>query len=128
MGVISFFVAGVPQTKGSWKVAMRQGRPRLIPDNETEPAWAAAVAWAAKLELAKHRHEADRRPYSVTMDFTLPAIVGRGRKNRRDVDKLIRSCLDALTGLVWLDDEQVNDVSASKVVGYRAGVDISISI
>ena len=32
-----------------------------------------------------------------------------------DVDKLARSCLDALTGVLWTDDAQVADIHARKV-------------
>lgn len=102
---LSFRVDGFPQTKGSWKVAgrKRNGAPRMLPDNPEETAWAETVAWAAR--AAARGHQADRRRYAVALDFTL--LPPKGRANRRDLDKLARSCLDALTGIIWLDDEQV---------------------
>lgn len=122
---IELHVDGVPQTKGSWRVGMRRGRPFLIADNDAEPTWAQLVAWSAR---AKQRNaiDPDRRRYAVRLEFTLPPVTGRGRKNRRDLDKLMRSILDALTGIIWLDDEQVEDAHLSKRVGDSPGVVILI--
>jgi Holliday junction resolvase RusA-like endonuclease len=43
-----------------------------------------------------------------------------------DTDKLIRSVLDALTGIVWTDDSQVVEILARKQFGIQPGVDIII--
>ena len=41
----SFFVPGVPATKGSWRaIRGRRGNAVLLPDNEREKPWALAVA------------------------------------------------------------------------------------
>lgn len=121
--MIAFRVDGIPATKGSWRIV--HGR-KLIPDNPGEPEWAQLVAWTARATL-RNRIEPDARRYRVRVVFTLPAPSGRGaRKNRRDVDKLVRSLLDALTSLVWRDDEQVDEVHATKCIGERPGADIEI--
>ncbi len=108
--MLQFRVDGMPESKGSWRYAghsRRTGKPRLISDNEAEPAWAEQVAWACRAALG-HPPKPDKRAYQVALDFTLRAPAGRGgRQNRRDIDKLARSVLDALTGIVWADDEQV---------------------
>lgn len=118
---LSFRVDGFPQTKGSWKVAgrKRNGAPRMLPDNPEESAWAETVAWAARNAAAQARHYmADDRRYAVALDFTLVPPPNRSRKHRRDADKLARSCLDALTGIIWLDDEQVDRLEVVKgIVG-----------
>lgn len=126
---ISFTVVGIPQTKGSWRPGRnrRTGRVVLRPDNEAEPAWAQAVAWAAR--VASRGHQPDTALYRVAMVFRLVRPTSRRRTHRRDIDKLVRSCLDALTGIVWRDDEQVVDLHASKLlegVTGPAGVDIAI--
>lgn len=115
---LSFRVDGFPQTKGSWKVAgrKRNGAPRMLPDNPEESAWAETVAWAAR--AVARGHQADGRRYAVALDFTLVPPPNRSRKHRRDADKLARSCLDALTGIIWLDDEQVDRLEVVKgIVG-----------
>lgn len=107
--MLRFHVDGMPETKGSWRPAGRKrtGGIRLVPDNPAESAWAESVAWAARAALQRPPTP-DRQRYQVALDFTLLPPGGRGgRRNKRDIDKLARSCLDALTGIVWLDDEQV---------------------
>lgn len=125
--MLDFVVEGMPETKGSWRVMMRHGRPVLVPDNEAEPSWAQLVGWAAR---AKLRNAIDGKPdaarYVVRLDFTLAAPPNKRRTNRRDLDKLARSVLDALTGIVWLDDEQVEDLYLRKRVGDSPGVVISV--
>lgn len=125
---LTFRVDGFPQTKGSWKVAgrKRNGAPRMLPDNPEETAWAESVAWACRAERVAEACrrglpgplQPDDRRYAVALDFTLVPPPNRSRKNRRDLDKLIRSCLDALQGVIWLDDEQVDRLEVVKgIVG-----------
>ena len=44
-----------------------------------------------------------------------------------DLDKQIRSILDALTGVAYVDDSQVTHIIASKSYAPRAGVDIELT-
>lgn len=126
-GVLTLWARGMPQTKGSWRVVMSHGKPRLIPDNDAEPSWAAIVAWAAKAALRNPSSPALGR-FIVSIGFTLAPVGGRGRKNRRDLDKLARSILDALTGIVWADDEQVEELHLAKAVGAELGAVITIEL
>ena len=110
---LTFFVEGLPETKGSW---IPLGGGRLKRDNPREKAWAEHVAWIAKVAMR------GRLPLGggalVALDFMLPAPVGR--KHQRDIDKLARSALDAMTGLVYSDDEVVRDLIAHKEVTVGA--------
>lgn len=113
-------IDGLPETKGSW-VAVGRGRMRR--DNPREKAWADAVGWAAKVAMR------GKLPLVggvlVVIDFVLPAPVGR--KNQRDVDKLARSCLDSLSGIVYVDDEQVRQLVVVKgVTGEVPGALVSV--
>lgn len=106
---VSFFAAGLAETKGSF---IGLGGGRVKADNPREKGWHDAVAWAAKPAMRR------KLPLTggalVTLDFFLPMPVGK--KNKRDVDKLCRSCLDAMTGLVYIDDEDVRCLVAAKEV------------
>lgn len=97
----SFFVDGVPATKGSWKV----NRGKLRPDNERERPWANAVAWTAKSAGVKPL----TGPVKLTIDlyFPRPKKPTNSFPSKNDVDKLARSAMDAMTGIAWLDDQQV---------------------
>jgi Holliday junction resolvase RusA-like endonuclease len=116
---IAFEVPGLPESKGSWR-ALAGGRVKA--DNAREKAWAAAVGWAAKIAM---RAKPMMNSALVAMDFRLPPPIGR--KHKRDADKLVRSVLDALTGIVYVDDENVSCIVATKEVTTRApGVDIVV--
>lgn len=64
------------------------------------------------------------RPKSCPKTRTPPAI-----KRNGDIDKLARSILDSITGVIVLDDAQVVDLHARKriaEIGETAGVDIRV--
>jgi Holliday junction resolvase RusA-like endonuclease len=121
---LRFVVQGQPATKGSWKPIrnQRNGMVQLIADNPGEPAWATQIAWMARASL-RNRLEPDARRYIVELDFTLLPPPNRTRTNKRDLDKLGRSVLDALTGIVWLDDEQVDRLVLDKGIVGEPGRD-----
>lgn len=119
--VASFFVSGLPETKGSWR-ALVGGKMKR--DNPREKAWSTAVGWTAKAQMI------GRQPrggfLSVKLDFFLPPPVGK--KNRRDVDKLTRSILDAMTGIVYVDDEQVYEIHAVKNVTRSGMLGVKVEV
>lgn len=45
-----------------------------------------------------------------------------------DLDKLVRNCLDALSGIAYRDDSQVCSILATKVYGENQGVEISVGL
>jgi crossover junction endodeoxyribonuclease RusA len=103
-----FFVPGIPATKGSWKVM----RGKLRPDNNREKPWALSVAWSAK--AARVAVAAGPVAVELSCYFPRPKKPTNPFPSRNDVDKLARSCLDALTGIAWADDQQVVELVVSK--------------
>jgi Holliday junction resolvase RusA-like endonuclease len=121
---VSFFVPGVPETKGSW---ISLGKGRVKADNPREKGWANAVGWMAKTAMALHKRQVTGKPVEVNITFWLPPRPNKSRKNQRDLDKLCRSALDSMTGLVYADDEQVFDLTTKKRVRRRnTGADIQV--
>lgn len=117
---VTLNVEGLPETKGSWR-AMSRGRVKA--DNPREKAWSTHVAWVARLMMR------GKLPIAggalVTLDFSLPEP--KGKMNRRDLDKLVRSCLDAMNRIVYVDDELVRDLVAHKeVTAGVGGVEINV--
>lgn len=100
--MIAFWVDGVPATKGSWKVT-RGGK--LRPDGARERPWANAVAWCAR--AAGVRVLTGPVAVSLALYYPRPKKPTHPFPARNDVDKAARSCLDALTGIAWQDDQQV---------------------
>lgn len=119
---LNVFIAGVPETKGSW---IPLGGGRVKADNPREKAWAHAIGWMAKVKLRNVAPLRDR--VSVAIDFVLPPRPNRTKKNQRDIDKLARSCLDALSEIAFVDDEQVDELVLRKRVA-PTGVGATITV
>jgi Holliday junction resolvase RusA-like endonuclease len=128
--MISFMAHGLPVAQGS-KVMVGKGDKRMLVEGNR----AKLRPWRQELsQLAAEEMRGDRPlsgPVSVRIMFFLPrpkGHFGTGRNAERvregapiaphtkpDIDKLARSVLDALSGVVFLDDAQVVDLSVSKL-------------
>ena len=125
MKPLRFFVAGFPVPKGSAKAFVVKGR-AIVTDSAGTPlkAWAAAVHGAAQTAMAAEQPLAG--PVELSLIFTVvrPQSHPKGRRTwpstRPDIDKLVRGVLDAMTGVVFLDDGQVVAIFTEKL---WAGVD-----
>lgn len=122
---VVFKVAGVPAPQGSktrTKFGMRE-------DNKATRPWREAVAWNA----TEAKEELLAGPLELVAWFYFPRpkshyrtgkLVGKLKENaplycttKPDVDKLIRACADAMTGIVYQDDSQIVKVQAFKIYG-----------
>lgn len=127
-----FRVTGRPVPQGSMRertVRPRKlgGRTRYVV-HDRGPAlttWRQAIAAMARVDGV--RLGPPTQAYAVFLSFY---VVGPGPLTRgRDVDKLARAVLDALTGICWPDDGQVLRLSVSKTwatATQPAGVMVTI--
>lgn len=116
-------VLGIPVPQGSKRVF----HGRLVDVNDRKLRdWRALVGQLASAEASK----LFTGPISVRLDFYLPrpkGHYGTGRnaatlrpsapavpQTKPDIDKLVRACLDALTGMAFRDDSQVTALIAAK--------------
>ncbi|OLL21236.1 MULTISPECIES: RusA family crossover junction endodeoxyribonuclease [unclassified Rhodococcus (in: high G+C Gram-positive bacteria)] len=115
--MITFFVSGRPAPQGSKTFkGVRGGRGILIESSKDVGPWRERIA------LTAHSH-AERLldgPVTVRLDFVMPRPKSAPKRTtppavkRPDTDKLARACLDALTGICYVDDSQVTDLHATK--------------
>jgi Holliday junction resolvase RusA-like endonuclease len=91
--------------------------------------WRQQVGWTAlnarpTADIWAKRHE----PVAVSMTFvfTMPKKKRLQMAVKPDIDKLCRSALDALTGILFVDDGQVVQITAGKVYGAPERVDIMV--
>lgn len=103
MEILHITVEGTAAPKQSFRYARDGGY-----QPERVKAWQAMVRRAAK---AAYLGEPTPQAVSVSIIFVLPD------RRRRDLDNLSKGTLDALTGVVWLDDQQVVHLGLTKLVG-----------
>lgn len=127
--MITFDVAGPFGTKGSARLVEtpKTGRLYMKPSSKFLPAWVSDVRWAA------HKARVPKIPkgigvhLEVTYEFEPPRTCPRRSPCiKPDVDKLARALLDALTGLAYVDDEQVTRLVVMKVYGAADVAHVSI--
>lgn len=114
---IRFTVLGRPQPKGSgnWIPSRSTGKP-FLKRSSSDRAWESLVALAAQ-EYAPADGPWDE-PVTLDVDFFIPQP--KSRKGQRycptkpDLDKLIRSIGDAITGVLIVDDARIVSVLAVK--------------
>jgi Holliday junction resolvase RusA-like endonuclease len=140
--VIRFDVHGVPISQGSKTVGHSKGRTWVRDDNDKRlRPWRSSVAAAAAEAMSHYRAVLLHGPVRLDVEFRFPRPRGHYGTGRNadalklsapvhhtgtpDLDKLVRSIGDALTGIVLVDDSQIVHVSASKSYG-QAGATVTV--
>lgn len=125
------FVPGIPAPQGSKKyVGHRNGRPVLIESSTKVKPWRTAVAGV----FTYTTKQIIDGPVSVHMEFVMPRPKSLPKRvkyhvKKPDVDKLVRSTLDALSGTAYVDDNRVVQIKATKryqAPGEQTGAHITI--
>lgn len=125
---VSFCASGVPRTKGSARALTFPGKkfPIVINDNAKNKTWARHVSHAAR--VARGAREPLTGAVILSLRFSMPAPQSLSKRRshmaikRPDLDKLIRSVKDALSGILYTDDSQVVAIEATKAYDKQAGV------
>jgi crossover junction endodeoxyribonuclease RusA len=120
--MLRFVVIGVPQQKGSMRAFVPKGwtRPILTSTNAKAKPWQQQVAHAAGEAI---RQMPTFRPFEGAVRLQAIFYMPRPKsiKNRMpdhlkapDIDKLLRSAIDALSKIVFRDDALIVEVAARK--------------
>lgn len=125
-----FTVPGNPAPQGSKR---HVGNGRMVESSKAVGPWRERIALVAhnamlgqpviQAAVAVELHFVMPRP-KTTPRVTPPAI------KRPDIDKLVRACLDAFTGVCFADDSQVTGLNATKriaEIGETTGVHVRIT-
>lgn len=139
--VLRFIVYGLPEPKGSTKIIpLRRTFPftaesyqallsavAITSDNPDVKQWERAIgksALAAMMALPAASRGAHMGALALQAEFFLPrpqrVTADEAHVVKPDLDKLLRSCLDALTGIAWLDDAQVTSIVTGKAYASAA--------
>lgn len=149
MDPLSFSVVGRPQTAGSKVSVPTAGGPRVIESGSKESRLAKRT-WRGDLRDAALSAIGDREgwpadgPMAVNVVFAFhrpKTHYGTGRNERvvkysapashcqdPDVSKVWRAAEDALTGIVWTDDNRIVEQFVVKVWADRFSEDEGVSI
>lgn len=142
---IQFFVHGIPQPKGSMNSFINPRTNKIVSvfgSKESRPklaCWAACIKAEASVAVTKIGWLPLDAPIELEAVFVLPRPKGhygrhglkptapKWQTKKPDLDKLLRTLLDALTGIVFNDDAQVSSVTATKeyndeIPGVRVAV------
>jgi crossover junction endodeoxyribonuclease RusA len=116
--VITFTVIGHAQPQGSTKAFMPKGAryPVVTSDNPNLKQWRQLVAHAAQPYAAGGPLRGGvfvLLTFSLQRPKTLPKRV-REHLKKPDIDKLARAVLDALTGILFVDDSEVIRLTVKK--------------
>lgn len=141
MSTVSFFAPGIPGPQGSKAYVghhnrrLANGETKALPVLKESSAkvgpWREIVALLAR---QKFRNPIDG-PVRVEVEFILPRPKSIPKRvvhmvKKPDLDKLIRSTLDALSKIAYADDNRVTEITASKryaTTGERTGASITIT-
>lgn len=134
--MVAFVVKGVPLTQGSMTAVYNRktGKAR-IRHVQSLPLmkWRRAIQEAAKSAGVR----CTGRPVTMSIAFGMPRprdhyqIDGNIKPfyqsalpQYRDIDKLIRAVLDALTGIAYDDDRQVADLHAIRIFSHLTMIEV----
>lgn len=142
MQPLRFIVLGVPAPKGSARAffVKNLGRAVVTAANAKTRPWEQAIR--AEAERARDGAPAATGPVSVRAVFRMPRPKGHfaasgalrssapaAHAKKPDADKLVRTLLDALTGVLFVDDGQVTRIDAEKRFvrfGESPGVEVEV--
>ena len=131
---LQFTVHGEPIPQGSTRAFIPKGwkRPIITAANKRTKPWRQEVAGAALAAMDRELMSCAGKhiPFRLTVTFRFQKpksvrVYVDEKVTKPDTDKLIRSILDALTGIVWHDDSQVVEILARKQFG-QPGAEIAI--
>lgn len=136
--MLSFFVPGVPKPQGSKRafVNPKTNRAVIVEDNTKTRDWRGDVKWFAQQERGVDAVVTDDA-VAVNVRFIMPRPKSTPKSRtpravkKPDVDKLLRTILDALTGTVWRDDSQVVELHGTKrlaEIDEAPGAHISVEV
>lgn len=137
---VTFFVEGLPIPKGSVKAfyVKKINRAVVVNDNARTKPWASAISIEASQAGCDPQFTG---PVRIEASFFFPRPKGHfgakglkasaplAKTQKPDLDKLVRTLLDALTGVAFVDDSQVIELLVLKLwvrAGGVPGAEVSI--
>jgi Holliday junction resolvase RusA-like endonuclease len=132
--ILKIEVYGEPKPQGSKNGFIRGGRVVMVEASKDLGTWRQTIAYQTRIEVEKQNWEkmdkTQTAHVTILFHFVKPPTVKRDRHTvKPDLDKLIRSVLDAITqsNAVWQDDSQVVSLFVAKEYGSKNKAVIEIA-
>lgn len=127
---LAFIAYGLPAPQGSARAFYQANKNRavIVKDNdERQRSWRSSVSDAAAKAMAGHALIDGPMVIRLRFVFPKPKSVKRAHPaTRPDLDKLLRACFDAMTGIVYTDDARIVETNASKQYGEPARAEVEV--
>jgi Holliday junction resolvase RusA-like endonuclease len=126
MSELTFTAYGTPQPQGSAKAFVRGNRAYITSANKKMMPYRHSLTQIAMETMSRNALEAPLCARGVAVEVHIVWTLAKPKSTptrvkeptkKPDADKLLRCCLDALTGVAYDDDSQVCHVTATKVYG-----------
>lgn len=125
--MVTFHVAGKPRAQGSKVLQSSGGKTWMRESDSSLPAWRDSIRAAAKQAMIVNGQDVPyqeavsvhvlfifKRPKTVSVNRAYPNV-------KPDADKLARAVLDAMTGVCYVDDGRVVDLTVRKAYEQDGG-------
>lgn len=136
---LNFVVYGLPQPQGSAKAFYRPGmkHPVVTSDNTKLKPWRQEVTACALAALDTCKHFSPflhKEPVTIEATFYFPRPASHTKRQRAvpfvatkpDLDKILRSLGDSLTGVAFKDDAQIAEVTVRKLYGDIPRTEVTV--
>jgi Holliday junction resolvase RusA-like endonuclease len=126
--MFTIWVPGKPQPQGSKKGFIINNKVVLVESSKGLKPWRDKIRIVAQ-------HSPELQEFTGAVHVSLSFYFKKPASNKKlahtqkpDVDKLIRGCLDALTGVTFKDDSQVTSITAYKFWAKTEMEGVNISV
>lgn len=136
MSVLVFSMNGEPRGKGRPRATVRGGFARVYTDEKTRKYESSVRAVA---QAAMRGRDPLEGPLSLSLRFRMPIPKSATRRaktamaageiahmGRPDLDNCQKAIMDAMNGVVFVDDGQVVRAFSTKIYAEQPGVDVRI--
>ena len=135
MSELTFTLYARPEPQGSTRAFMVGGRPRITSTNAKLKPYRHALTQIALETLSQNATEAPLAPSGTAVEVHIVWTLAKPKSTPKrvtmptkkpDADKLMRACLDALTGVAYADDSQVVRATVAKQYGSPERTEITV--